>query len=69
MNTITIPEEEYRQMQLLIADLQRTLNQYTIAAKTESSTSISIKRGSGRDAIAFVADDFTDPLPDFEEYS
>ncbi|GAB4014665.1 hypothetical protein GCM10028808_37800 [Spirosoma migulaei] len=68
MNTITIPEDEYRQMQQLIADLQRTLNQYAVPARSESS-SVSIKRGSGQAAIGFIADDFTAPLADFEEYT
>lgn len=68
MNTITIPEEEYRQMQQLIADLQRTLNQYAVPVRSESS-SVSIKRGSGQGAIGFIADDFTDTLADFEEYT
>ncbi len=69
MNTITIPEDEYRQMQQLIADLQRTLNQYALPASQEPTSAVSIKRGSGQDAITFIADDFTAPLPDFEEYS
>lgn len=69
MNTITIPEDEYRQMQQLIADLQRTLNQYAVPATNEPPSAVSIKRGSGRDAIGFIADDFTDPLPDFEDYA
>lgn len=69
MNTITIPEDEYRQMQQLIADLQRSLNQYAVPTGNQSTGAVSIKRGSGRDAIAFIADDFTAPLPDFEEYT
>ncbi|MEZ5672631.1 MAG: hypothetical protein R3E08_09705 [Thiotrichaceae bacterium] len=67
MKMITIPENEYLQMQ---QQLQRQLKQSTrslIFSATEQP--VSIKRGSAKKLITYIAEDFTEPLPDFQDYT
>ncbi|GAA4468408.1 hypothetical protein GCM10023189_53680 [Nibrella saemangeumensis] len=41
-----------------------------VRTKSGGSTNhLPLKRGSGKEAVLYVADDFTAPLPDFDEYS
>ncbi len=67
MKMITIPENEYLLMQ---QQLQRQLKQSTrspVFSATEQT--VSIKRGSAKKLITYIAEDFTEPLPDFQDYT
>jgi hypothetical protein len=68
MKTVLIPEQEYLQMQEMIAALQQKLKQYSSSSVEPSSPVLSIERGSGKSVITFIADDFTAPLDDFKDY-
>lgn len=70
MKMITIPENEYLQMQQQLQQLQRQLN-WSTRALTLSATEqpVSIKRGSAKKLITYIAEDFTEPLPDFQDYT
>jgi hypothetical protein len=84
MRTITIPEDEYLKIQQSIRDLKKEaeliqnddfikklsfvyqlLRDREIFNKEEK---ISLKRGSGRKIITYIAEDFDEPLDDFREY-
>jgi ABC-type phosphate/phosphonate transport system ATPase subunit len=86
METITIPKQEYIEMQSKINELTKKLAllqdqeflsklelayRFFIHAKKTSPTNhqpVSIKRGSAKQIITYIADDFTAPLPDFRDY-
>ncbi|MEN8119926.1 MAG: hypothetical protein ABFS35_06250 [Bacteroidota bacterium] len=84
MNTITIPEAEYFNMQKKIEELQAKISllqddkfmnklmiaykYFVIQAKNIPSSQVSLKRGSAKDIITYVAEDFTAPLEDFNNY-
>lgn len=84
MKTITIPESEYLKMKQTIAELQQKLNlfqdedfimklrlAYDVFVTPHNSTSqpkVSIKRGSGKHIIKYIAADFTAPLAEFQDY-
>ena len=87
MKTVTIPENEYLQMQQTISRLQQQLRllqeqlqRYPTVERDElqpmSSFSpyhqhhqpVSIKRGSAKAIITYIAENFTAPLPDFQDY-
>jgi delta-aminolevulinic acid dehydratase/porphobilinogen synthase len=84
MNTITIPEAEYFTMQKKIEELQAKIsllqdgefmNKLMIAYKyfiiqtaNIQNSQISLKRGSAKDVITYIAEDFTAPLDDFKKY-
>ena len=77
MKTITIPESEYLQMQQQLKRLQdqlkyyidsRQVNQQPTTQYPASYQPVSIKRGSAKTIITYVAEDFTTPLQDFQDY-
>lgn len=83
MKTITIPEYEYLQMRQTIDILKKQLEllqdnsfleklsaAYRLFFGKESSDTehLSLKRGSGKGIITYIADDFDSPLEDFREY-
>jgi len=83
MRTITIPDDEYLQIQQSIRDLKKEakLNQdedfikklsliYKLFCEKEDFNEerrekISLKRGSGREIITYISEDFDEPLDDF----
>lgn len=77
MKTIRISETEYLQMQQRIDNLQQQLkllqNQFklhfTAKKPTEPAQTVSIKRGSAKAVITYIAEDFTAPLDDFHDYT
>ena len=84
MDTITIPETEYFNMQKKIEELQAKISllqdgefinklliayKYFIIQTTNIPDSyISLKRGSAKDVITYIAEDFTAPLDDFKNH-
>ena len=84
MDTITIPEVEYLNMQNQIEELRTKvallqdsefINKLMLAYKyfanqlpDISNNQIPLKRGSAKDIITYIADDFTEPLDDFKDY-
>ena len=84
MKTVTIPENEYLQMQQTISRLQQQLRllqeqlqRYPTVERDELQPMspfspyhqpVSIKRGSAKAIITYLAEDFTAPLPDFQDY-
>jgi hypothetical protein len=84
MKTITIPNREYLQMQQTVEYLQQQLKLlqdqlkwYLVAPPMEPQPiaplanfkqPVSIKRGSAKAIITYLAADFTAPLPDFQDY-
>ncbi len=74
MKTITIPESEYLQMQQQLTGLQDQLkyyidsqqvNQQSATQYPDSYQPVSIKRGSAKTIITYIAEDFTTPLQDY----
>ncbi|OQX22805.1 MAG: hypothetical protein BWK80_29320 [Desulfobacteraceae bacterium IS3] len=86
MKTVTIPENEYLQIQQSISDLKKQaeriqhddfIKKISLLSRLlcerhgfiENETEkISLKRGSGRGIITYIAEDFDEPLDDFKEY-
>ena len=84
MKTITIPSREYLQMQQTVDQLQQQLqwlqdqlkshliyqrvSQPLTIPPSHSKPPVSIKRGSATAIITYFAEDFTAPLPDFQDY-
>lgn len=84
MKTITIPESEYLQTQQTIENLQQQLkllqnqlkwhlvsqqiNQTNAESCINFNQPVSIKRGSAKTIITYIADDFIVPLQDFQDY-
>jgi hypothetical protein len=82
MKTVIIPESEYLQMQQTIEILQQqlrllqdqlkwypALKHVELQPMPPSSQPVSIKRGSAKAIITYIAEDFTAPLPDFQDYT
>jgi hypothetical protein len=84
MKTITISESEYFKMQQTVENLQQQLkllqnqlkwhmvsqpiNQTNAESCINFNQPVSIKRGSAKTVITDVAEDFTVPLQDFQDY-
>lgn len=68
MKMVSIPEQEYLQLKKLVAELQAQL---TRLGRKSSPTQkpLALKRGSGKEVILNMSDDFTFPLKDFEDYT
>ena len=82
MKTISIPESEYLSLKRTVEELKMQVNllkdtnflqklsvAYSIwNNKKDTTPLVSNKRGSGKDAILYISDDFTAPLEDFKDY-
>ena len=84
MDTITIPEAEYFNMQKKIEELQAKVSllqdgefmdklmiaykYFIIQTANIPNSYISLKRGSAKDVITYIAEDFPAPLDDFKNY-
>jgi len=84
MKTITVPESEYIQMGQTVENLQQQLKllqdqlKWCLASQqldqqptvpfSNFNQPVSIKRGSAKAIITYIAEDFTAPLSDFQDY-
>jgi len=76
MKTVTIPEHEYLQLRQAIEHSQQQLNllqkqlrvHRILPSLGQSSEPVSLRRGSAKTIITYLADDFTAPLQDFEDH-
>jgi hypothetical protein len=77
MKTITISEDEYLQLCQTIEHSQQQLNLLQkqlrvpriLPSLGQSSEPVSLRRGSAKTIITYLADDFTAPLQDFEDHT
>jgi hypothetical protein len=69
--TINIPDElPANIVQQYISNIEAQMSLLMKMAKENTSENkpVSLKRGSAKNIITFIADDFTAPLDDFKDY-
>jgi hypothetical protein len=69
--TINIPDDlpnNIVQQYINTIEMQMALISKLTSQKPQKSQTASIKRGSAKQQITFIADDFCEPLADFQDY-
>jgi hypothetical protein len=69
--TINIPDDlpnNIVQQYINTIEMQMALISKLASQKSQKSQTASIKRGSAKQQITFIADDFCEPLADFQDY-
>ncbi|MFM8341734.1 MAG: hypothetical protein ACKN9F_05900, partial [Methylomonas sp.] len=69
--TINIPDDlpnNIVQQYINTIEMQMALISKLTSQKSQKSQTASIKRGSAKQQITFIADDFCEPLADFQDY-
>ena len=69
--TINIPDDlpnNIVQQYINTIEMQMALISKLTSQKPQKSQTASIKRGSAKQQITFIADDFCEPLDDFQDY-